>query len=65
MGTQGDPSQGPSAVMGPSGFLGWFRSDVAPTMAGATSPAITDPLSPQIGTPGAGVPGIFGSVFKK
>jgi cell wall-associated NlpC family hydrolase len=29
MGAPGDPHQGPSAQMGPSGFLGYYRSDIA------------------------------------
>ena len=44
MGEQGDPSQGPSSQMGPSGFLGFFRSDVAINAPSASAVlAATDP----------------------
>lgn len=61
MGRQGDPSQGPTAAMGPSGFLGYWH----PTVLDAAPPSgfgVTVPQSPvSPGVPVAPLPSLWGS----
>jgi cell wall-associated NlpC family hydrolase len=68
MGIQGDPSQGPSAQMGPAGFLGWFRSNIATSetaTSSTTTPAAVDPNASDPLSTSIVAPGIFKSIFNK
>lgn len=55
MGSEGEPAQGPSAQMGPSGFIGYFRPDVLPA-PGATSQSPS--LIPGVGSIVSGASGV-------
>jgi hypothetical protein len=56
MGAEGDPSQGATASMGPSGFLGYYRPDTAgsPPPGGLAAPSASQAAGfPQLTSPAA------------
>jgi hypothetical protein len=69
MGSPGDPNIGPIEQMGPSGFLGYFRSDVVSSITAAPLTSNVDKgvnvtIAPGLQIPGAAnSDGIFGSPF--